>query len=92
MYFSQGVLGVFLSYSRHMIVVCVKTDHDRFLSQLQFMHSILGIDAIYLNSGRTSFNTQTDCTVRTICSGKETSLRALHWKYEVPSSKIKTQV
>jgi len=89
MYFSHRVLGVFLSYSRHVIVVCVKTVHDRFFSQLrQFMHNNLGSDTADLNSGRSSFNTQPDYIVRTICSGTETSLRALHSKYEDPSSKI----
>ena len=89
MYSSHRVFGGFLSYSRHMIAVCVKTVHDRFLSQLrQFMHCTPGSDAADLNSGRTSLDTQADYTARAICAGPETSLRALHSKYEVPSSKI----
>jgi len=69
-------------------VYCVRTVQGRFLSQFrQFMHSIPGIDAADLNSGRTSFTTQTDYIVRTICSGTGTSLRALHSKYEAPKLK-----
>jgi hypothetical protein len=89
MYFSFRVFGDFLSYSRQKIVVCVETVHDHFLSQLrQFMHSIPGSDTVDLNSSRTSFHTQTVYIVRTICSGMETSLRALHSEHEAPSSKI----